>query len=61
MTKAKKLTSIGILWLIVGAAVWSTQSTLVVSKPVALVPVPLMCLLLAAGATVTIWRVKSER
>ncbi|QDT73269.1 hypothetical protein I41_24580 [Lacipirellula limnantheis] len=61
MLKSRKLIYIGILWLIVGMAVWSTQSTLVVSKPVAFVPVPMMCLFLAAYGTAAIWRSKPER
>jgi len=61
MSKPKKIICISVLWLIIGAAIWSTQSTLVVSKPVAFVPVPMMCLFLAAGATVVIWRSKSDQ
>lgn len=61
VTHSKKLIYTALLWLIIGIAVWSTQSTLVVSKPVAFVPVPMMCLLLGAFATATLWRGKSQR
>jgi hypothetical protein len=61
MSKSRKITYLCILWLIVGATIWSTQSTLVVSKPVAFVPVPMMCLFLAASASVAIWRGKPNR
>jgi hypothetical protein len=61
MSKSGKITYLCILWLIMGATIWATQSTLVVSKPVAFVPVPMMCILLAVGASVRIWIGKSDR